>query len=82
MNLSSNPYRQRHRRRSVKRARVLITAATPSVLAASRMAGAQAAGLPALTCSAHTLPVRIADPRPAGQTMWGQPCLTRWSPAW
>jgi pimeloyl-ACP methyl ester carboxylesterase len=28
----------------------------------------------ALTCSAHTFPVRIADPGPASQAMWGQLC--------
>jgi len=37
-------------------------------------AGARADGLPALTCSARTLPVALTDPGPAGQTLWGQLC--------
>jgi hypothetical protein len=37
-------------------------------------AAAQAAGLPALTCSAHTLAVRIADPGPADHDLRGQLC--------
>jgi pimeloyl-ACP methyl ester carboxylesterase len=35
---------------------------------------ARASAIPALTCSDHTLAVRIADPGPADQTMWGQLC--------
>jgi pimeloyl-ACP methyl ester carboxylesterase len=35
---------------------------------------AQASGLPALNCSVVSLPVAIADPGPADQTMWGQLC--------
>ncbi len=49
-------------------------AAAVSALVAAPMAGAQASGLPALTCSAHVLPVRIADPGPADQALWGQLC--------
>jgi pimeloyl-ACP methyl ester carboxylesterase len=45
-----------------------------AAFAAAPAAGAQASPLPALTCSEHTLAVRIADPGPADQTMWGQLC--------
>jgi len=48
-------------------------AAALSVLAALPAAGAHASTL-TLTCSAHTLQVRIADPGPANQTLWGQLC--------
>ena len=43
-------------------------------MAVAPTAGAHAGGLPAPTCAAYTLPVRIADPGPAGQTLWGQLC--------
>jgi hypothetical protein len=40
----------------------------------SPVAGARAAGPASLTCSDNTLAVRIADPGPADQVMWGQLC--------
>jgi hypothetical protein len=46
--------------------------AVGQVQTSSAAAGAQAAALSALTCTAHTLPVRITDPGPADQSMWGQ----------
>ena len=60
-------------RRGAGRALALITAALAAVVFSSA-AGAHADGLPELTCSDHTLAVRIADPGPADQTMWGQLC--------
>jgi pimeloyl-ACP methyl ester carboxylesterase len=51
----------------------VVTAALAAV-AVAPAAGAHAGGLPAPTCAAYTLPVRIADPGPADQTMWGQLC--------
>ena len=67
--------RRRHRRRSAGRACAVAAAAALSVLASSAVAAAQATRLPPLTCAAHTLPVRIADPGPADQAMWGQLCF-------
>jgi alpha-beta hydrolase superfamily lysophospholipase len=52
-----------------------LAAAALAAVALPPAAGARAAGLPELTCSDHTLPVRIADPGPADQTMWGQLCF-------
>lgn len=66
--------RRRHRRRCAGRVCAIAAAAALSVLASSSVAAAQATGLPALTCAAYTLPVRIADPGPADQTLWGQLC--------
>ena len=66
--------RRRYRGRSITRAFATAAAAALVVLASSAAAGAQAAALPTLTCSAYTLPVRIADPGPADQTLWGQLC--------
>jgi alpha-beta hydrolase superfamily lysophospholipase len=60
-------------RRGAGRAAALVTAAVAAV-ALSPAVGAHADGLPELTCSDHTLAVRIADPGPADQTMWGQLC--------
>lgn len=60
-------------RRGALRAWAVVTAAL-AALAVAPVAGARAGGLPALTCAAYTLPVRIADPGPADQTMWGQLC--------
>jgi alpha-beta hydrolase superfamily lysophospholipase len=37
-------------------------------------AAAHASGRQSRHCSAYALPVRIADPGPAGQSMWGQLC--------
>lgn len=75
MNLCSHPSGRRHRRRrSLNRSSIIVAAATLSTFAASPVVAAHASGLPVLTCSAHTLPVRIADPGPADQTMWGQLC--------
>jgi alpha-beta hydrolase superfamily lysophospholipase len=51
-----------------------IAAAVVAALAVSPAAGVQVGGLPGLTCSDHTLAVRIADPGPADQSMWGQLC--------
>jgi pimeloyl-ACP methyl ester carboxylesterase len=51
-----------------------IAAALAAALVFSPAAGAQADGLGALTCSDHTVAVRVADPGPADQTMWGQLC--------
>jgi hypothetical protein len=53
---------------------VITAAAALSALAAAQAPGAQATSVLALTCSAHTFPVRIADPGPASQAMWGQLC--------
>jgi pimeloyl-ACP methyl ester carboxylesterase len=66
--------RHRYQRRPIARACAIAAAAALSALASSPAAGAQAAALPAPACSAHTLPVRIADPGPAGQALWGQLC--------
>ena len=74
MKQSRHPSRQRLRRRPVKLPAVIVAAAALTALAFPPAAAAQAAGLPALTCSAHTLAVRIADPGPADQDMWGQLC--------
>lgn len=60
--------------------RMSMTAAATAValsgtaVAVAPAASAHAGGLPAPTCAAYTLPVRIADPGPADQTMWGQLC--------
>ena len=51
-----------------------LAAAALAAVALPPAASARADGLPELTCSDHTLPVRIADPGPADQTMWGQLC--------
>ena len=48
--------------------------AAAGIAAVAPAAAARADGLPALNCSAYTLPVAIADPGPANQTMWGQLC--------
>jgi pimeloyl-ACP methyl ester carboxylesterase len=74
MKQSRHPSRQRLRRRPVKLPAVIVAAAALTALVFPPAAAAQAAGLPALTCSAHTLAVRIADPGPADQDMWGQLC--------
>lgn len=66
--------RRQYRRRAAGRACAVAAAAALSALASSAAAAAQANGLPPLTCAAHTLPVRIVDPGPADQTMWGQLC--------
>ena len=71
---SHSSTRQARCRPSAKRSAVIVAAAALSILAVAPMAGAQASVLPALTCSDHTLQVRIADPGPADQTMWGQLC--------
>jgi len=63
-------------RRGAPRAWAVVTAAL-AALAVAPAAGARAGGLPALTCAAYTLPVRIADPGPVDQTMWGQLCYRR-----
>jgi len=74
MNPGSPPSQLRRRsRRSIKRS-VVVTAAALGVFATSPAAGAHASGLPTLTCSARTLQVRIADPGPADQSLWGQLC--------
>jgi pimeloyl-ACP methyl ester carboxylesterase len=61
------------RRRILSRSLVAVAAAVPGALLCAPVA-AQASGPPALTCSAVSLPVAIADPGPADQTMWGQLC--------
>jgi len=61
------------RRRILRRSLVAVAVAVPGVLLCSPVA-AQASGPPALTCSAVSLPVAIADPGPADQTLWGQLC--------
>ena len=63
-----------HQRPTRLIARVCAVLAAVAALAAGPAARAQAAAHPALTCSAYTLPVRIADPGPADQTLWGQLC--------
>ncbi len=60
-------------RHSTARACAIVTAGL-AIVAVSPAASAHAGGLPALTCSDYTLPVRIADPGPADQAMWGQLC--------
>ena len=55
-------------------AKFLALTAGAAVLTAASATGAHAAALPAPTCSAYNLPVRIADPGPADQTLWGQLC--------
>jgi pimeloyl-ACP methyl ester carboxylesterase len=77
MNPGSHLSDQQHRsRRSIKRRSIIIAAATLSLLAGSATAGAHALTLTTPTCSVHTLDVRIADPGPANQTMWGQLCYS------
>jgi alpha-beta hydrolase superfamily lysophospholipase len=51
-----------------------IAAALLAAMVTVPAVGARADGLPALTCSARTLPVALTDPGPADQTMWGQLC--------
>jgi alpha-beta hydrolase superfamily lysophospholipase len=51
-----------------------VAAALAAGLAVTSAASARADGLSALTCSDYTLAVRITDPGPADQTMWGQLC--------
>jgi pimeloyl-ACP methyl ester carboxylesterase len=53
---------------------IVSAVALGSAFAGVPLAAAHASGLPALTCSARTLPVSIADPGPADQTLWGQLC--------
>jgi pimeloyl-ACP methyl ester carboxylesterase len=55
------------------RCSAVIAVAALGALAASPIA-AHACEMPALTCSAHIVPVAIADPGPADQSMWGQLC--------
>jgi alpha-beta hydrolase superfamily lysophospholipase len=54
--------------------RLAVATAVPAAIAVLPAASVHAEGLPTLTCAAHTLPVAIADPGPADQTMWGQLC--------
>ena len=61
------------RRRILRPSLVAVAVAVPGVLLCSPVA-AQASGPLALTCSAVSLPVAIADPGPADQTIWGQLC--------
>jgi hypothetical protein len=61
-----------HRPRHHRYAHWPFLIAAAAALAALPATGAQAAALPALTCTDHTLAVRIADPGPADQTLWGQ----------
>jgi pimeloyl-ACP methyl ester carboxylesterase len=56
------------------RSLIIVMAVAAGAFLASPVAGARASGPPALSCSVHTLPVRIADPGPASQSMWGQLC--------
>ena len=72
MNPGSHPAGRRPRR--VRIAKFLAVTAGVAVLAAVPATGAHAAALPAPTCSDDSLPVRIADPGPADQTLWGQLC--------
>jgi hypothetical protein len=51
-----------------------MTVVAPSAFLILPVAAAHASGRQSLHCSAYTLPVRIADPGPAGQSMWGQLC--------
>jgi hypothetical protein len=61
------------RRRFTKRA-VVSASLTALCAAASAPGAAQAATPPALNCSAHALPVAIADPGSSDETIWGQLC--------
>jgi alpha-beta hydrolase superfamily lysophospholipase len=72
MNPGSHPAGRQPRRLRI--AKFLAFTAGVAVLAAVPAASAHATALPALNCSADTLPVRIADPGPADQTLWGQLC--------
>ena len=67
------PSSVRTSRRRILRRSLVAVAAVPGALLCSPVA-AQASGPPALTCSAVSLPVAIADPGPADQTLWGQLC--------
>jgi pimeloyl-ACP methyl ester carboxylesterase len=61
----------------MRQRRLRACAIVTALMAASAVvpaAGARADGLPAVTCSDHTLPVALTDPGPADQTMWGQLC--------
>jgi alpha-beta hydrolase superfamily lysophospholipase len=62
---------RRRRRRSIKWPSGIVAI---SVLAIAPATAAYADAPPTLTCSAHTLAVRIADPGPADQTLWGELC--------
>jgi pimeloyl-ACP methyl ester carboxylesterase len=53
---------------------LIIAAVAAGALLTGPAAAAQASGPPILNCSVHTLQVRIADPGPADQSMWGQLC--------
>jgi pimeloyl-ACP methyl ester carboxylesterase len=63
-----------HRPCRLRSAKFFALTAGVAVLAAMPAASAHAAALPAPTCSDYNLPVRIADPGPADQTLWGQLC--------
>jgi len=72
MNPGSHPAGRRPRR--LRMAKFFAFTAGVVVLTAVPVAGAHAAALPAVNCSDASLPVRIADPGPADQTLWGQLC--------
>ena len=81
MKADSDPV-NRPKRRRIRRASVIVTAAAlGGAFAATPLAGAQASGLPTLNCSAHVLPVSIASSGPANQTLWGQLCYRGTEPA-
>jgi hypothetical protein len=53
---------------------VAVVAAVGAAVVFSSAALGRASAIPGPTCTDHTLSVRIADPGPASQTMWGQLC--------
>ena len=72
--MSGENYRRGRRPRRPRARALILAAALASAVATTPEAAAHAALLPALTCTVHSLPVRIAEPGPADQTMWGQLC--------
>ena len=60
-------------RRSAGRALAIFTALLATIAFSPAGVG-RAAAIREMTCSDHTLAVRITDPGPADQTMWGQLC--------
>lgn len=72
--MSGENHRRGRRPRRPRARALILAAAVATAVAATPAAAAHAALLPALTCTVHSLPVRIADPGPADQTMRGQLC--------
>src|SRR5260370_14639150 len=74
MNPGTSLSNRQRRRLPVRQSSIILALAVLGVLAASPAASAQVTALPTLTCSADPIQVRIAEPGPANQTLWGQLC--------